>query len=222
MTIRNNPFTPAFADLPDEIPIFPLPGVAVMPGTQLPLNVFEPRYLRMVFDVLGTHRMIGMVQPQPEAEDSKTPSVYRTGTAGRITSFSETKDGRLMILLTGICRFDIREELADERPYRSVIADWSQFASDYEETEGSIPNRAALFNSLRAYCDKNQVDIAWKEAEELEDQALIDLLTVHLPLDVHEKQALIECIGLDDRIQLLQGLLDMSSAHGSSQPGLRH
>jgi Lon protease-like protein len=222
MTIRNNPFTPAFSDLPEQLPIFPLPGIAVMPGTQLPLNIFEPRYLRMVFDVLATHRMIGMVQPEPESGDDHTPPVYRTGTAGRITSFSETKDGRLMILLTGICRFQIREELADERPYRSVIADWSRFSSDYEESEESIPDRTALFSALRAYCDKNQVDIAWKQAEELEDQALIDLLMVHLPLGVQEKQALIECIGLNDRTRLLQGLLDMSNAHEGGSTAMRH
>jgi Lon protease-like protein len=220
--MQHNPFTPEFPDLPVEIPIFPLPGTAVMPGTQLPLNVFEPRYLRMVFDALGSHRMIGMVQPEPRTEGEQVPEVYRTGTAGRITSFSETKDGRLMLVLTGICRFDIREEVVTDLPYRRVRVDWSRFATDYDPIPEPIPDRNALFRSLRAYCDLKQVEIAWQEAQDLEDQALIDLLTVHLPLDVPEKQALIECIGLRERTLMLQGLLEMTSAQSSAGPSVHH
>jgi Lon protease-like protein len=220
--MQQNPFTPRLADLPAEIPIFPLPGAAVMPGTQLPLNIFEPRYLRMVFDALGSHRMIGMVQPEPRSTGQQVPEVYRTGTGGRITSFSETKDGRLMLVLTGICRFDILEEIATDHPYRSVRVDWSRFASDYDPVPEPIPDRNALFRSLRAYCDRKQVEIAWQEAQDLEDQALVDLLTVHLPLEVPEKQALIECIGLRERTLLLQGLLEMTTAQGGGAPSLHH
>ena len=90
-----NPFTPRFEHLPESLPIFPLPGAVVMPGVQLPLNIFEPRYLSMVFDALGGARMIGMVQPDPNAPHSEPEAVFSTGTAGRITSFSETSDGRL-------------------------------------------------------------------------------------------------------------------------------
>ena len=208
--MTQKPFTPDFADLPDQLPLFPLPGVAVMPDTQLPLNVFEPRYLRMVFDVLGSHRMIGMVQPLPESAEDDPPPLYRTGTAGRITSFSETKDGRLMLVLTGVCRFDIREELSSDRLYRSVVPDWSRFARDYGEDVGGIDDRAGLFHSLRTYCDRESVEIAWKDAESLDDRALIDTLTVHLPLPIPEKQALIESIDLNDRAQLLQGFIDMT------------
>jgi uncharacterized protein len=220
--MHRSPFTPSFSDLPEEIPVFPLPGVAVMPGTQLPLNVFEPRYLRMVLDVLGSHRMIGMVQPEAETKDGQAPSLYRTGTAGRITSFSETRDGRLMLVLTGVCRFDIRAELPTTLPYRRVRADWGRFAADYTHSRDAIPDRSALFRSLRTYCDRECVDIAWKEAEALGDQALVDLLTAHLPLAVPDKQALIECIGLDERIHLLQGLLEMSNCQAGAATRIRH
>jgi len=225
--MTQKPFTPDFADLPDQLPLFPLPGVAVMPDTQLPLNVFEPRYLRMVFDVLGSHRMIGMVQPLPTADEASPstegrPEIYRTGTAGRISSFSETKDGRLMLILTGVCRFQIRQELDLDKDYRIAEVDWRPFSLDYGGDSGSIPDRVALFRSLRDYCSQNDVEIAWKDAEKLEDRPLIDLLTIHLPLQVQEKQALIESPALSDRIALLQGLLDMSNAESGGAAGFRH
>jgi len=220
--MKQSPFTLQFDKLPREIPIFPLSGVAVMPGTQLPLNIFEPRYLQMVFDVLGGHRMIGMVQPTSTDDESGVPEVYRTGTAGRITSFSESKDGRLMILLTGVCRFDITEELSREVPYRNVIADWARFHADYGTDEGHIPDRRYLFTSLRTYCDKQSVEISWKEAEELGDKDLVDLLTVHLPLEIQDKQALIESVHLDERISLLQGLLEMTNALEGDASHIRH
>lgn len=210
--MKRNPFTPSFDQLPREIPIFPLSGVAVMPGTQLPLNIFEPRYLQMVFDVLGGHRMIGMIQPSAGEAQTDRPEVYRTGTGGRITSFSETNDGRLMIVLTGVCRFDITEEVDRDTSYRNVIADWARFHSDYAGEETRIPDRDRLFSSLRSYCDNRSVEIAWKEAEALTDRDLVDLLTVHLPLEVQDKQALIESVHLEQRIHILQGLLDMTNA----------
>jgi Lon protease-like protein len=220
--MKKNPFTPPFEQLPREIPIFPLPGVAVMPGTQLPLNIFEPRYLRMVLDVLGSHRMIGMVQPEPAGQNEAVPEVYRTGTAGRITSFSETRDGRLMLVLTGVCRFDIVRELAGDRPYRSVEADWTRFAGDYGRDNETIPERDALLRTVRSYCDRKSVEIQWQDAESLADGVLVDLLTIHLPLAIPEKQALIECIGLSERTVLLRGLLEMSNAEEQGAPAGRH
>ncbi len=104
-------FALPFDNLPASLPIFPLPHAVAMPGCQLPLNIFEPRYLNMVFDALGEQRLIGMIQPEFSASDEKKPSLYKTGTAGRITFFNETSDGRLMVVLTGVSRFDIREEI---------------------------------------------------------------------------------------------------------------
>lgn len=214
--MRRDSFTTRFSELPTELPLFPLPGVAVMPGTQLPLHIFEPRYLQMVFDVLGSHRMFGMIQPQSNPEDDPTPTLYRTGTAGRITSFSEHRDGRLMIVLTGVCRFDLHQELPHGapplRPYRRALVDWIRFAADYLVSEDKIFDRDALFRSLRTYCDHQSVELAWQDVESLEDQALINLLTMHLPLAVPEKQALIECVELSERGELLGGLLELSNA----------
>ncbi len=220
--MARNPFTPEFNALPRQLPLFPLPGVAVMPDTQLPLNVFEARYLHMVFDVLGSHRMIGIIQPLPDSADEDSPQLYRTGTAGRICSFSETKDGRLMLVLTGVCRFRIRQELDLGTDYRVAEVDWSPFSGDYAEDQGRIPDRATLFHSLRDYCAHNDVEIAWKDAEALDDRPLVDLLTVHLPLQVQEKQALIESPTLSDRIALLQGLLEMSNVESGAVPEMRH
>jgi hypothetical protein len=224
--MHRNPFTPRFSALPTELPLFPLPGVVVMPGTQLPLNIFEPRYLQMVLDVLGSHRMLGMIQPKPGQEDAPMPALYGTGSAGRITSFSETRDGRLMIVLSGVCRFDIHRELPlespPERPYRRALVDWIRFAEDYGMSEERIPDRDVLLGSLRTYCDHKSVDIAWQEIVSLKDQALIDLLIVHLPLAVADKQALIECIGLGERVELLQGLLELSNVQAGDGPPLRH
>ncbi len=220
--MKHTLFTPPFDELPREIPIFPLPGVVVMPGTRFPLNIFESRYLQMVFGALGGHRMIGMVQPTSTGNEVGVPEVYRTGTAGRITSFNETKDGRLMIVLTGVCRFDITEELSRNAPYRSVIADWARFHADLGIDEGHIPDRRHLFSSLRTYCDHQSVEISWEEAEELEDKDLVDLLTVHLPLEIQDKQALIESVRLDDRINLLQGLLDMTNARCVGTSDIHH
>jgi hypothetical protein len=110
-----NPFTLPFDRLPVSLPIFPLPGTIVMPGAPLPLNIFEPRYLNMIVDALAEDRMIGMVQPDPAAKDPRGEAIYRTGTAGRITAFNETRDGRFLIRLTGICRFDIQEEVPTVR-----------------------------------------------------------------------------------------------------------
>jgi Lon protease-like protein len=223
MRHKPNAFTLPFPELPERLPLFPLPGVAVMPGTQVPLNVFEPRYLRLVLDVLGTHRMLGLVQPESRPPRGGEPALYRTGTAGRITSFSEAARGeRLMIVLTGVCRFRILEELLTDAPYRSARVDWGAFADDYAEQAGGIPDREALFRSLRAYCDLKEVQITWEDAQSLEDQALVDLLTVHLPLEVAEKQALIECVGCAERAQLLQGLLDMTLARGGAARGVHH
>jgi Lon protease-like protein len=219
----SNSFRIAFDALPDELPIFPLAGVAVMPNMQVPLNIFEPRYLDMVFDSLGSHRMIGIIQPEPSSPDTAPPSLFATGTAGRISSFSEARNGRLMIILTGVCRFDIGAELPPSKPYRRVLADWSRFASDYDQPDARIPDREAFFRSLRAYCELGQVEMSWKDAQKFDDPTLIALLMTHLPFDVNEKQALIESIDLGQRIALLQSFLEMSNAHGGGRSAnMRH
>src|SRR5205085_10260131 len=122
----------AGAGLPDILPIFPLTGVLLLPRGRLPLNIFEPRYLAMTRGALAGDRLIGMVQPRDPTASGGNPRVYPTGCAGRITSFSETEDGRFLITLTGTCRFRIREELPLLEGYRRVVPEWSEFARDLE------------------------------------------------------------------------------------------
>ena len=139
--------------LPATLPIFPLAGVLLLPHGQLPLNIFEPRYLAMVSEAMSGARLIGMVQPvRPEDEGGEAPAVYGTGCAGRITGFEETDDGRFLITLTGLCRFDIAEELPlDESGFRPVRADYSRFAADLDEPAACRVNRDRLLMALDAF-----------------------------------------------------------------------
>jgi Lon protease-like protein len=139
------------AALPTILPIFPLTSVLLLPRGRLPLNIFEPRYLAMTRDALAGERLIGMVQPSDSAAQGSNPPVYPTGCAGRITSFSETDDGRFLITLTGTSRFRIREELPLLEGYRRVVPDWHEFARDIEGEEEPEFDRERLIRGLRAF-----------------------------------------------------------------------
>jgi Lon protease-like protein len=207
--MASSPFTLPFDRLPVSLPIFPLPGAIVMPGAPLPLNIFEPRYLNMVTDALAEDRMIGMVQPDPRASDPRGETLCRTGTAGRITAFSETRDGRFLIRLTGVCRFDLQEEVPTLRGYRRVVADWSRFAADYEAA-GRVPERRDLLDRLKRYAEARQLEIEWDTLRVLDDLELVNVLVTMLPLEIPDKQALVEAITLSDRARLLSGLLEIA------------
>jgi Lon protease-like protein len=215
-----SPFLQTFADLPTELPIFPLSGAVVLPGVQLPLNIFEPRYLSMVADALAQHHLIGMVQPRADAGDASA-AVHRIGCAGRITSYSETTDGRIVLVLTGLCRFEIAEELPQRDGYRRVRADWSRFAADYDLDSGGIGDRERFMVSLRTFCDRRSVEVPWDDLGKMDDYDLVNLLCAHLPLGADDKQALLETNGIDARADLMRGLMEMSAfgagASGSEQ-----
>jgi hypothetical protein len=210
-----NPFLPRFHDLPDALPIFPLGGAVVLPGVQLPLNIFEPRYLNMVQAALAADHLIGMVQPRQAtsdniAEDAGTP-LHRIGCAGRITSYSETPDGRIIMVLTGLCRFEIAAELSMRDGYRNVRPDWHRFAEDYREEFEPLADREQFLGSLRAFCDRRSVEVPWDDLGKMDDADLVNLLCAHLPLEVDDKQALLETVTLRDRAVLMRGLMDMSA-----------
>jgi Lon protease-like protein len=209
--MSRSPFFPEFESLPHAIPIFPLAGAIVMPGTQLPLNIFEPRYLNMVEDALASNHIIGMIQPVRNDEEFE-PELQRVGSAGRITSYTESNDGRIVMVLTGVCRFTVSEEVEGQRGYRRVAADWGRFATDYDETGGELSNRETFLGTLRTYTELRQLDISWKDLNKLGETDLVNLLCTHLPLEPEEKQALIETVGLDERAELLRGLLNLSVA----------
>jgi Lon protease-like protein len=220
--MTRSPFFPKLADLPAEIPIFPLPGAVVMPGVQLPLNVFEPRYLNMVFDALAGDHLIGMIQPTSETALDEVPEIHRVGCAGRITSYSETADGRIVLVLTGVCRFGVRAEVEGRRGYRRVGADWERFAGDTRDEGHSISNRSGFLASLKAYCTLRAVEVPWDDVKKMPDGDLVNLLCAHLPLSPEDKQALIETVPTDDRADLMRGLMNMASAASMDVTENRH
>lgn len=206
--MARNPFALPFERLPATIPVFPLTGAVVMPGAQLPLNIFEPRYLNMVEDALAQHRMFAMVQPDP-VSGRDDEAVFRTGCAGRISSFSETDDGRFLIILLGVCRFDIREELPAVRGYRRVIADWERFAIDQAPSCLEAGDRNCVLGLLRPYAETNGLTVAWDEVKAMDDARLVNTLVSRLPLDPIDKQALLETVSLTERARVLGALLDV-------------
>jgi hypothetical protein len=205
-----NPFLQRLPDLPEVLPIFPLSGAVVLPGVQLPLNIFEPRYLAMVQAALSSDRLIGMVQPRAN-DDGDHPQLHQIGCAGRITSYSETNDGRIVLVLTGLCRFSVREELPMQEGFRRVRPDWSGFAADLEDVESTLGERDRFMGSLRAFCDQRSVEIPWDDIAKMPDSDLVNLLCTHLPLEAEDKQALLETVQLGERATLMQGLMEMSA-----------
>lgn len=220
--MNRSPFFPKFADLPAEIPIFPLPGAVVMPGVQLPLNIFEPRYLNMVSDALAGTRMLGMIQPTSETLFDEVPEIHRIGCAGRITSYSETADGRILLVLSGVCRFQVRTELEGRRGYRRVSASWERFAADCHEEGLTIGDRDGFLGSLRSYCTLRGVEVPWDDVQKMADGDLVNLLCAHLPLSPEDKQALVETIAADERARLMRGLMDMASVASMDVAEHRH
>ncbi len=217
-----SPFFPQFSDLPNALPIFPLEGAVVMPNADLPLNIFEPRYLNLVNDVLTSHRMFGMVQPDPSRGGSPTP-VYRTGCAGRITSYQETLDGRIVLSLTGVCRFDIQEELPTTRGYRIVIPDWQRFAADMEsaDVDDGIGIQPYL-DTLRRYFLRNNLDTDWDALEQLSQEQLVHGLLPLLPLAPAEKQVILEAVGLTEQANALVSALEFSLQEEGGPGPARH
>jgi Lon protease-like protein len=206
------------ADLPDTLPIFPLSGALLLPQARLPLNVFEPRYLAMIEDSLGKGRIIGMIQPTG-SEEGKAP-LYSIGCAGRITSFNETEDGRLMIVLTGICRFRIVREVPQSRLYRVAVPDWQPYLGDLEATGAPIFDRARLLNLLQDYFKKHSIQVDWTSVQNAPDEVLLPTVMMICPLAANEKQALLEAANDTKRAQMLITLLEMACAEtGESADG---
>jgi Lon protease-like protein len=199
------------ADLPQVIPAFPLVGVILLPRGQLPLNIFEPRYLNMVDDAMGGDRIIAMVQPA--GGQQQPPSLSPVGCAGRITSFSETSDGRYLITLTGVCRFRIMTEMPSQGPYRQVRADFGPFEHDLAPPPvDDDAEREPFLDALRAYLEARGLDIDWDMAESAPTEALVNSLSMALPFEPAEKQALLEAVDLTARSRALDALMRIDAA----------
>jgi Lon protease-like protein len=198
-------------DLPQVIPVFPLDGALLLPNGALPLQIFEPRYLNMIDDAMSGDRLIGMVQTRPGGDRAR-PRLARVGCAGRITSYSETGDGRYLITLTGVCRFEVGEELPTPTPYRQVRADYGLFAEDLKEDADEVEfERAPFLTLLRRYLDQRGLGIEWEAVNVAPAPALINSLSMLLPFDPAEKQALLEAPGLDERRAALSTLLEIDA-----------
>jgi Lon protease-like protein len=197
--------------LPDEFPVFPLPGAVLLPGGKLPLNIFEKRYLAMVEDALGAGRVFGMIQPDALRKAGPTgPGLYRIGCLGRISSFSETDDGRYLITLTGVIRYAIATELEMRRGYRRVRADLERFAADLQPQEVRL-ERPVLLEALRAYFSARGFDANWDAIKEMSDPVLVSTLAMVCPFEPAEKQALLEAPTAADRAKALLALLQMDA-----------
>jgi Lon protease-like protein len=210
--------------LPRRIPIFPLAGALLLPRTQLPLNIFEPRYLAMVNDAIAGQRMIGMTQPMDDRvrEKDKVPPVYGIGCVGRITSFAEHDDGRMLITLTGVARFSVISELVAATPYRQVEADYSAFADDLKFGFGEeTVNRQQVLSTFRAYLDANGLKTDWNEVRAASNELLVNSLSSIAPFAVAEKQALLEAPSLNARAELLVALTEMTLKRADGGSGRR-
>ena len=221
-------------DLPARLPVFPLRGVILLPRTTLPFSIFEPRYLEMVDDVLGAGRLLGIIQPaspvpheesdtqeaadflnegmQESPKDRSWP-LRKTGCVGRITAFEELDDGRIVISVTGISRFDLLGETDMSKPYRIGNIDTSPYLADFaEDEEESDVDREKLLSLLRLYLDANDMTADWRSIHRSSTGYLVNTLSIHSPYGPEEKQALLEAADLKSRAEILMALAEMELA----------
>jgi Lon protease-like protein len=209
--MSRGPFDPGFSDLPAVLPIFPLPGALLLPGGKLPLNIFEKRYLAMVRDAMRSEsRMIGMIQPREDEAANEPPAVYSTGCAGRIVAFSETDDGRYLIALNGVARFQVVRELPSAEAYRRVEADFAAFRADLEEGAAAAIDRDRLIKALKAYFTLESISADWDAIVEAPDDKLVTTLAMVCPFGNREKQALLESPSLAERSQMMTALIEIA------------
>ena len=209
------------ADLPQKLPVFPLPGALLLPRADLPLNIFEPRYLEMISDALSGERIIGIIQPKDDSDTAERPDLMKVGCAGRITSYAETPDGRMLVTLTGVSRFSIKSELTVDTAYRQVVANFKPFAIDLVMDLGAADvNRPALLTAFKDYLTANNMSADWSEINAASTEVLVNTLPLLAPYPASEKQALLEAPDLKTRADVLVALTEMALSKSFS--GKRH
>jgi len=221
-----SPVQPRFTlqNAPEVIPVFPLPGALLLPRGRLPLNIFEPRYLAMVDDALKTeHRLIGMIQPRCCESRETGQELYDVGCAGRIVTFSETDDGRYLIALSGVSRFQVREEIEGFQPYRRVSAGWDAYMLDPKRPQCDDPDfdKESFLALVNGYFQAKHLDTDWEALGQAEEESIINALCMMCPFSAGEKQALLEAEGLKERRETLTALLRIDSAGQDSQRSLQ-
>lgn len=215
------------ADLPEIIPVFPLPGALLLPRGQMPLNIFEPRYLAMVDDSFRDgHRLIGMIQPDVahSPKDSDKPALFRVGCVGRITQLAESGDGRYILELTGVSRFKVVEELEVLTPYRQCKVDFFAFVDDFTARMGEEEvDREALLSVLADFLKANNLKVDWEGVESAPNEALVNALAMMSPYGPAEKQAMLEAPDLKTRAEILIAVteMDLAKKRTSGDPPLQ-
>jgi Lon protease-like protein len=207
-------------ELPEVIPVFPLPGALLLPRGQMPLNIFEPRYLEMVDDALTSRqRLIGMIQPDAaHSENEQQPQLYRVGCVGRITQLAETGDGRYLLELTGVARFRVEEELRVATAYRQCRVSYAPFADDFVARKGEeAVDRKALLEALSAFLKANNLKADWDGIENAPNEALVNALAMMSPYGAPEKQALLEAPDLKTRAEILVAVTEIELAKSNTQ-----
>ena len=201
------------ADLPDSVPVFPLPGALLLPAANMPLNIFEPRYLAMIEDAMDSHRLIGVIQPQFDTpDDEEDPPLCDVGCLGRITAFQETGDGRVIINLAGVCRFRVVDEVAGVNGYR--VARIAGFGDDLEDNieASKAVDRDGLLHTFKQFLEANDMEADWEGVSEASTETLVNTLSMMSPYGPAEKQALLEAPDLKTRAETLVAITEIMLA----------
>ena len=214
--MKRSALEPDLQDLPRTIPIFPLNGALLLPGGRLPLNIFEPRYLAMITDALSSsHRLIGMIQSNEiDTQDGMPPMIYNTGCVGKISSFEETPDGRYLISLDGLIRFNVIDEIEMKDDYRRVNVSYDRYKHDLDIVTPDV-NRDTLLKALKKYFDQKGFTADWDAIRACDSEKLVTTLSMICPFGVQDKQALLEADTITTRALTLEALLEMENSQQS-------
>ncbi len=212
------------AEMPATIPLFPLAGALLLPRRPIQLTVFEPRYLERLDHALAGERLIGVIQPLAgDDADDKSPALFSVGCAGRIVQYAEIGDRRCFLTLMGVARFRVASELTVKMRYRSVVADYADFADDFTEGVGqSAVDRKALVDALRAFAEANEVGVDWDDIEKASNETLVNALAMMSPYGAREKQAMLEARDHKSRADILVAISQVELARNPDAPQHLH
>ena len=196
-------------ELPKTIPVFPLSNFIMFPGTTVPLNIFEPRYLQMVNDSMKKHRMIGMIQPKKTGM-LKKPDLYEVGCIGKITSFNETEDGRILIILNGICRFNVNSEIENDKLYREFNVQYNNFSKDisFKSNDVNFSDLNIIMDNMRKFFKKQGYVVNLKDLEKKDMSQTLNDLSMASPFSLEEKQILLESLDINIRKEKMEQILN--------------
>ena len=196
-------------ELPKTIPVFPLSNFIMFPGSTVPLNIFEPRYLQMINDSMKKHRMIGMIQPK-KTGNLKKPDLYEVGCIGKITSFNETEDGRILIILNGICRFNVNSEIENSKLYRECNVQYSNFSNDIslKSNDVNFSDLNIIMDSMKKFFKKQGYVVNLKDLEKKDMSKTLNDLSMASPFSLEEKQILLESLDINIRKEKMEQILN--------------